>query len=103
MSMSRVTILISILLLTISRSQITTFISIVFCDNGSETYIAVVTGSPDSYLWTGPSGFNVNSQLIEGYANVSFGTTSGNVTVEVWYAGEPNSAGKFYQDDEYHV
>jgi len=58
--------------------------SSVFCDNSGETYSTTVTaGAADYYLWTGPTGTTVSSQQIDGFANLSFGTTSGNVTVEV--------------------
>ncbi|MEP2024816.1 T9SS type A sorting domain-containing protein [Reichenbachiella sp.] len=55
-----------------------------FCDNSSETYsINITAGSADNFLWTGPTGTTIASQQIDGYANLLFGNTSGNVTVEV--------------------
>ena len=57
--------------------------SSVFCDNSAETFqVTVTNGTADNFLWTGPSGMTVNSQQVEGYANLLFGTTAGTVTVE---------------------
>ncbi|MEP1779175.1 T9SS type A sorting domain-containing protein, partial [Reichenbachiella sp.] len=55
-----------------------------FCDNSNETFsINVTAGAADNFLWTGPTGTTVASQQIDGYANLLFGNTSGNVTVQV--------------------
>ncbi|MEO9805748.1 MAG: T9SS type A sorting domain-containing protein [Reichenbachiella sp.] len=58
--------------------------SSIFCNNGAETYsISIATGSADSYNWSGPTGTAIASQQIDGSANLLFGNTSGNVTVQV--------------------
>lgn len=58
-----------------------------FCSNNREPYSVIVsTGIADNYYWSSPTGSTLSqtsSTTSQGIANIVFGSTDGNVTVEV--------------------